>query len=123
MTIEEELMRIEARLWTGRKETYQDALDDDCLVAFTRMSGVSSREAIAESVSGGPRWHDLRTEIDGVLRPTEDVALLTYHAHARRGDGERYSALVSSGYVRRNGDWKLMFHQQTPLEEVEAGTA
>jgi hypothetical protein len=32
-----------------------------------------------------------------------------------RPEGERYRALVSSGYVKRNGSWKMMFHQQTPL--------
>jgi hypothetical protein len=48
------------------------------------------------------------------LQPTDDVALLTYHASAE-AKGEPYEARVSSGYVRRNGGWKMMFHQQTPL--------
>jgi hypothetical protein len=33
-----------------------------------------------------------------------------------RADGKRYAALVSSAYVKRNGSWKLAFHQQTPIE-------
>jgi hypothetical protein len=41
--------------------------------------------------------------------------LLTYRASAVRGNGEPYEARVSSGYVRRNGGWKLMFHAQMPL--------
>ena len=36
-------------------------------------------------------------------------------ATERRADGKLCSALVSSGYVRRGQDWKMAFHQQTPL--------
>jgi hypothetical protein len=25
---------------------------------------------------------------------------------------------VSSGYVKRDGDWRMMFHQQTPLPDA-----
>lgn len=116
MTLEADLMSIEEALWTGGPDAYRDALDDRCLVAFTAMAGVSSREDVAESVSAGPRWRDLVVEPVGVLRPTDDVAVLTYRARAKRGDDERYRALVSSAYVRRQGAWKLMFHQQTPLD-------
>lgn len=44
-----------------------------------------------------------------------------YHrARAVRGEGEdeeRYHARVSSGYVDRDGQWKMAFHQQTPLSD------
>ncbi len=36
------------------------------------------------------------------------------HVPTRRRDGQRYSALMSSFYVRRADGWKLAFHQQTP---------
>jgi hypothetical protein len=50
-----------------------------------------------------------------MLRPTDDVAILTYHVHAMREKNAPYEAVVSSGYVRRDGAWKMMFHQHTPL--------
>ena len=37
-------------------------------------------------------------------------------------NGEAYAALVSTGYVRRDDGWKMMFHQQTPLGQ-ENGAA
>jgi hypothetical protein len=49
------------------------------------------------------------------VQPTEGTAILTYEARAVRGEGETYNALVSSAYARRNGTWKMVFHQQTPL--------
>ncbi len=119
----QDLLSLERTLWTGGPEAYRENLDRECLLAFTEMAGVSSREAVANQVNGSPRWKELEMEVEGVMRPTEHVTILTYRASAVRGDGNRYHALASSGYVRREGAWKLMFHQQTPLSaEAGAGT-
>lgn len=75
-----------------------------------------TREQIAGSVEEAERWRDLEIEPEGLLRPLEDLAILTYRTGARRGEGERYLALISSGYARRDGTWKLVFHQQTPVK-------
>jgi hypothetical protein len=53
--------------------------------------------------------------VEDVLRPGKDVAIFTYRAEATRAEGSDYRALVSSGYVNREGKWKMMFHHQTPL--------
>lgn len=117
MALENELLAIEQSLWTGGPDSYRRHLDADCLVAFTEMAGVSSRDQIAGTVSDVERWRELETEVEGILRPTPEVALLTYRASAVRRKGERYRALVSSGYVQRGDGWKLMFHQQAPLAD------
>lgn len=57
----------------------------------------------------------LEIDVRGLLRPTDDVAIVTCEARARRGAEERYRALVSSGYSKRDDVWKMVFHQQTPL--------
>jgi hypothetical protein len=118
MSLKSDLLAIDEQLWSGDTDTYRANLDDECLVAFTQMAGVSSREDVAGTVGNGPRWRNLDIEFEGVLQPTPDVAILTYRADAVRPEGERYRALVSSGYVKRNGSWKMMFHQQTPLEST-----
>jgi len=118
MNLQDDLLATERKLWSGGKTAYRHTLDGDCLVAFTEVAGVASRDSIAEQADGN-RWHDLDVEVEGFLQPTDDVALLTYRASAVRGDAEPYEALVSSGYVRRGGDWKLMFHQQTPLRAAK----
>jgi PhnB protein len=122
MGLRDDLIASERRLWSGGKSAYRSALDEDCLVAFTRMAGVSGREEIAGTVDEGQRWQDVRIDVEGFLQPTDDVAILTYRANAVRA-GSPYAALVSSGYVQREGDWKLMFHQQTPLDQAEAEPA
>jgi hypothetical protein len=119
MNVRDDLFAMERKLWSGGKAEYQRTLDDKCLIAFTAMAGVSSRDEIADQ-AGANRWQDLKITDEGFLQPTDDVALLTYHASAAQTKGEPYEARVSSGYVRRNGGWKMMFHQQTPLR-VDGG--
>jgi hypothetical protein len=50
-----------------------------------------------------------------LIEPAPNVAILSYEAYATRHDGQPYHAVVSTGYVRRGGAWKMTFHQQTPL--------
>jgi hypothetical protein len=116
MSIQNDLLDLDRSLWSGGAEAFREAVDDDCLVAFTQMAGVSSREEVVSSVGGSPRWKNVEIEPKGVIIPTDDVAILTYRASANRGANDEYRALVSSGYVKRSGRWKLMFHQHTPLE-------
>lgn len=114
MNLQDDLLTMERKLWSGGQAAYRGTLDDDCLIAFTEMAGVTSRDSIAKQADAN-RWHGLDIEVEGFLQPTDDVALLTYHATALRDEDEPYEARVSSGYVRRDGNWKMMFHQQTPL--------
>ena len=115
MSVESELFALERKFWTGDADHYRSNLDDRCLVVFTQMSGVMSKEQVASTVEGGRRWRELQIEPKGFLQLGSDLALLSYEANAQRENGERYKALVSSGYAKRDGAWKMAFHQQTPL--------
>lgn len=115
MAVQDELLALEEKFWTGNAGFYRDNLDDQCLTAFAEMAGVFGKDDIARTVGESARWRDVNLAPKGVVEPTDDFAVLTYQASATRGDGERYVALVSSGYVKRAGAWKLAFHQQTPL--------
>lgn len=119
MSLSQELLSLERTLWCGGVEEYRKITDAKCLLAFTQMGEVLKREKVALSVRNSPRWTEVELAEEGLLQPTEDVALITYLATANRDDKdrERYRARVSSGYVKREGAWKLMFHQQTPLDE------
>ncbi len=117
MSLHTDLLAMEMKFWSGDAAFYRQNLDDECLTVFTKMAGVQTKEDVAGMVAqDSQRWQDLKIDEKGFVEPTRDVAILSYEASARRGTGERYRALVSSGYVRRNGAWKLAFHQQTPLD-------
>ncbi|HVZ99377.1 MAG TPA: hypothetical protein VG841_03575 [Caulobacterales bacterium] len=110
-----ELMNIERGFWTGDADYYRAHVDTECLVAFTELAGVQTREFIAGQTSDPERWRDLEIEEKGFLTPSSDTALLSYEVRAKRANGEPYHALVSTAYVNRDGDWRMAFHQHTPL--------
>jgi hypothetical protein len=114
MSLETELLELEKHFWTGDAEFYRSHVSDHCLLAFKEMAGVKSREDVAATVKEGQRWRELEVDKAGMVKLGDGAAILTYRASATRPDGERYEALVSSGYVKRGSEWKLAFHQQTP---------
>ena len=116
----EELLAIEKHFWTGGPEAYRRHADERCLIAFAEMAGVMSNEDIAKSAEKG-RWKDISIEQKGLAPLSDTAAVITYECTAKRKDGQPYRALVSSGYVKRAGGWKLAFHQQTPLQADAAG--
>lgn len=79
------------------------------------MAALLDRERIARSAGVGRRWRNLSIARKAIIHPARTVAIICYEAAAERSDGSPYRALVSTGYVRRGPDWKMTFHQQTPL--------
>lgn len=90
---------------------YDDVLAPDPLMLLPGGLVLQGRETVLESMTGAP-WDEYAIE-DAVVRPLgADAAVVAYGVTARRGD-LRYSALMSSTYVRDVG-WRLAVHQQTP---------
>jgi hypothetical protein len=112
--ISKELLDIEKAFWTGGERYFRDHADSECLVAFPEMAGAMSNAELAATAKQGNRWRELKIEAVDAVEPNRDVAIITYNATAVRANGEPYSALVSSGYVKRPDGWKMMFHAQTP---------
>lgn len=116
MTTPEELERRGWRaLSTGPDEAltfYDEVLDDDVRMLFPGGLLLTGRRQVLAAMAGPP-WdtHEL-TGLD-VLRPTDEVAVVSYGVEASRA-GTPYSALVASVYVRRAGGWRMVSHQHTP---------
>lgn len=117
MTLEDRLFAVEQEFWTGGKAEFLAHLDESCLLAFPQagqMHGVFSKADIAESATTPNRWRDLKISDRHLLCLSDHVAIISYRADVRRADGRPYRALVSSTYVKRDGDWKLAAHQHSP---------
>jgi hypothetical protein len=115
MALEQDLLKLEEGFWTEGGDYYREHVDEECLLAFAEMAGVRSNEEIAGMNPGAGNWKNVRLEQKGLVELGDDAILLTYAVSAQRKSGEPYKALVSTGYVRREGEWKMAFHQQTPL--------
>lgn len=120
MASEKELLEIEKGFWTLGEAYYKANADKECLVAFPGMAKAMSNADLAATAQDPDRWRDLKMDVKGMVEPGSDVVMLTYEAHATRGNGEPYAALVSTGYVHRANGWKMMFHSQTPLKNGDA---
>ncbi len=131
--IEDELFAIEEGFWSGGEEgrsplppgqagcgLFLAHVDERCLIAFPQMpdfQGVHSREEVAATARQPNRWRGLKISNRSMVQPAEGVAILSYRADVTRADGEPYSALIGSGYVKRGDGWKLCFHQHSVLEQ------
>lgn len=115
MTTIDELYTLERGFWEQGGDFYESNLADDVLLAFPDTVGTQKRGEVAAMASDANRWSDVEMHHKGLVMPVAEVALISYEARATRQDGTPYAALVSSGYVWVEGDWKMMFHAQTPL--------
>jgi hypothetical protein len=116
---EDELITLERQGWdalsTGgdaARTFYESVLDARPVMLLPGGMVLDDRATIVESMSGAP-WNHYVLDGEHCQRPTADTGLVTYGAVAER-DSNRYSALMSTLYVRRENGWKLVFHQQTP---------
>jgi hypothetical protein len=119
--MQDQLLAIERRLWTNDAAFYEAHLTDDALLIYLGKPALSrGMSQSRQSERRTPKAGDgNRTDI-GCVRIGPDAALLTYRVSARWAhEASGSSALASSLYVRRDGSWKLAFHQQTPLPGVK----
>lgn len=117
MTELDELIAIERTLWTNNPVVYRDRLTADAVLVFAETGPISRDVAVAaieQENAEGRFWAEVRFEAPRVRRIDEGVVLLHYRATARwQGDAASTSVLASSVYVRRDGEWRLAFHQQS----------
>jgi hypothetical protein len=114
MPVEDELMTLERGFWDAINDPdyYREHMADEGLAVFS--IGVMGKDAAIASTSGQDMatWTDVALSNVRVLEVGDDAAALVYKGSAKR-DGQPYSANASSVYVRRNGLWQLILHQQS----------
>jgi hypothetical protein len=115
MALEQDLLKLEKGFWTEDADYYREHVDEECLLAFADFAGVRGNEEIA-SMRGDSNWTNINLDEKGLAHLSNEAVVLTYEVSADRKSGEPYKALVSTGYVKRDGEWKMAFHQQTPLD-------
>src|SRR5688500_11814842 len=124
MSLQDELVTIERTLWTNDRQIYDGRLDDDAVPVFPEtgvMRKAAALEGIEQENRAGRRWSDVAFADVEAVAVTPDAALLTYRADARwEHESTIRSVLATSLYVRRDGEWRVAFHQQSYPEGVKA---
>ena len=113
----EHLVDLERQGWealaSGRGGAYyREHLTQDALMAFP--FGVMQREDTVAAMESAPPWASYEMQDPHVITLTPDSGIVLYSVVAQRAGQEPYTATISSTFVRRDGSWKLAFHQQTP---------
>jgi hypothetical protein len=120
MDIERQLLEIERRLWANDAAFYETSLSDEAMLVFPETGLITKAAAVAAirtENAEGRRWAEVHFDEIRSLRLADDAYLLTYTVVARwEHERSKILALASSVYSKRDGVWKLVFHQQTPIE-------
>jgi hypothetical protein len=119
MAIEDELLTLEDQGWHALSsdqgaDFYDELMSDDAVMLLP--FGALDRAACLEAISSAPPGSAYSISDARVWRLSDDSGVVVYTAAARRDGQPEYRALMSSSYIRRDGAWKLVIHQQTPLQ-------
>jgi hypothetical protein len=114
-----DLYEIERSLWTNDPTVYHDSLRRDALLLF-QETGVITRETAVGAIRRESRenrhWAVVEFSDQRALAPTHDTRILIYKATARwNHELDPIRVLCSSTYALYSDEWKLVFHQQTPV--------
>lgn len=106
-------MDEERDFWLAGAAEAARRLDDGCLMALAPL-GILTRRKIVEHLSACARWQEVgfaeRASIE-----TDEICVLAYRVTARRAGADTYRALCTTSWIRRDGDWRILQHQQTPV--------
>jgi hypothetical protein len=92
-------------------EFYEQNMLDEGVMVFPGMV-MSKADAISTMRTVVP-WSSYHLDDVRVIRAGSDVGLVIYRAAAVR-ENKPYEATMTSVYIRRDGEWRLLVHQQSP---------
>jgi hypothetical protein len=111
-----ELIQIERRGWEAlcshdAEAYYREHMAEDALMAFP--FGVMDKDEALRAMASAEPWSRYEMEDPRVIPLGSDAGVVVYSVTAQRDGQDPFRAVLSSTFVRREGDWKLAFHQQS----------
>ena len=112
----DELERLERRGWEALSgpngaRFYDEVMAEDGLMVFPGL--VMDKRAALDVIRQAAPWSTFELS-DVHVTATHWVGLINYRAVGERSGQSQYEAVMSSVYVRRGDEWKLLLHQQSP---------
>ncbi|WP_434740121.1 nuclear transport factor 2 family protein [Micromonospora sp. SH-82] len=118
-----ELFALEEEGWRAISaadgDFYRRLVTPDTLVV--EHDGVSTGDDLVAEIDGNTSpFEGFTLDQERVVPLGPDSAVITYRANAQVAGRGTFRLYMSSVWVRRDGGWKLMFHQQTPVSTQES---
>ena len=117
-TLSNELLDLQNAGWrslcdgTGGEFYGRMMTDEARMVLANGMT--MTRPQVVESLAQAPPWDGYSIEDPVVVRISENVAALVYAGTGHREDGDRFTAIMVTTYLRDDEGWRLALYQQTP---------
>jgi hypothetical protein len=115
--VTDELEELERRGWEALSGSegaafYREVMADDGVMVFPGM--VLDKTATLDVMARVAPWKRFELRDVREIRASADCCLVVYSAEALRAGEPTYRAEMTSVYVRRDGQWHLVLHQQSP---------
>ena len=120
-SVRQMLIELETQGWDAlcdgtAADFYGRVMTEDGLMVLA--SGlVLDRNAVRDSLRQSPPWQSYSIDDPRMIPTGDDSAILVYIGTARRDDEPPFTAVMTSTYVRRGDDWRLVLYQQTPSDD------
>lgn len=103
------LIDIEKSFWLEGADYYNQHIAGEATFVFPGMQ--LGKEDGVNSADQAPRWDDLDLNDSKLIKITEDVAVLTYHAEGKREAAlyRKYIHRLSSGRQRSEDDFSSTY--------------
>jgi hypothetical protein len=115
--VDQEVLDLERDFWLiggGNPAFWQEHCADDAILALP--TGIMSKADTVGVMETSRGWETVQFDEVHEVR-TGDTVIVSYRATGRaEGELDDYNAVVSSAYARRDGIWRLVFHQQSPIQ-------
>ncbi|WP_369259551.1 nuclear transport factor 2 family protein [Geodermatophilus amargosae] len=115
-----ELLALERRGWDALCDGtaaafYGEVMTDDGVMVLAD-GAVMERGAVVAALGASPPWHHYDLADVRPVPAGDDAAALLYTGRGwRDADGEPFTAVMTSLYVRDGGRWRLALYTQTPV--------
>ncbi|MBF6133697.1 nuclear transport factor 2 family protein [Nocardia otitidiscaviarum] len=116
-----ELLAVERRGWdalctsTGA-DFYGSLMTEDGVMVLANGM-VLDRDGVIDSLKNAPPWRTFELESPRLVDAGDSTILVYTGIAYREGAEPAFRGVMTSVYVRGDGDWRLACYQQTPIPD------
>ena len=114
MLDEDELWAIEEKFWTQGADSARTMSAKGAVFVLPYPPGILQGDSVWREGLVAQRWRSVEFS-ERYYSQEKDVSVLAYRVSAERSDAPIYEALCTSTYLRDDGKWLRVVHQQTPI--------